>query len=86
MKIEVFYAEGCGNCSEQRLALKEAVQTGFSTVVHWNELDIVKNIEQAVELGVLTVPAIAIDGTLVFAKLPSAAQLVAELNSRVKRT
>ena len=85
MKIDVFYAEGCGNCSVARQALKEAVLTAFPSEADWNELDIVKNIDQAVELGVLTVPAITIDGALVFAKLPTPARLVAELTSRMQR-
>ena len=79
----MFYADGCGHCGERRLALKRAVRAALPAVADWNELDIAKNIDRAVALGVLNVPAIAIDGRLVFAKLPTAAQLVAELNSRV---
>ena len=86
MKIEVFYADGCGNCSASRRELKEAVLTAFSTEAAWSDIDIVKNIDYAVELGVLTVPAVAIDGELVFAKLPTAQQLVFELNARARRS
>ena len=67
MKIEVFYADGCGNCSASRRELKEAVLAAFFTQAAWSDIDIVKNIDYAVELGVLTVPAVAIDGALVFA-------------------
>ena len=85
MKIDVFYADGCGNCGAARQELKDAVLTAFPIGADWNELDIVENLDQAVDLGVLTVPAIAIDGALVFAKLPTAARLVAELRSRLQR-
>ncbi len=85
MKIEVFYADGCNNCSASRHELKEAVLEAFPTRAAWSEIDIVRNIDYAVELGVLTVPAVAIDGTLVFAKLPTAQQLVSELTARAQR-
>lgn len=86
MKIEVFYAEGCGSCSAPRGELKAAVLAAFPEGASWNELDILKNIDYAVDLGVLSVPAIAIDGSLAFAKLPSAQQLLGELASRAARS
>jgi glutaredoxin len=82
MKIDLFYADGCGNCNAARRELKSAVLAAFSGDVVWNEIDIVSNLDHAVALGVLTVPAIAIDGTLVFSRLPTARQLVAELTAR----
>ena len=85
MKIEVFYADGCGDCSASRRELKEAVLAAFSTEAVWSDIDIVKNIDYAVALGVLTVPAVAIDGALVFAMLPTAQQLVSELTARTRR-
>jgi thioredoxin 1 len=85
MKIEIFYADGCGNCSASMRELKEAVLTAFSSGAAWSEIDIVKNIDYAVDLGVLTVPAVAIDGVLVFAKLPTVRQLMSELTTRTQR-
>lgn len=85
MKIEVFYADGCGNCSASRRELREAVLAAFPTEAAWSDIDIVKNIDYAVELGVLTVPAVAIDGALVFTKLPTAQQMVSELTARTRR-
>lgn len=82
MKIELFYADGCGNCSAARRELRETVLAAFPGDVVWNEIDVVKSVDYAVSLGVLTVPAIAIDGALMFSKLPSARQLVAELAAR----
>lgn len=86
MKIEVFYADGCGNCTVSRRELKAVVLATFHSEAAWSEIDIVKNIDYAVELGVLTVPAVAIDGELVFAKLPTAQQLVSELSARAQRS
>lgn len=84
MKIEIFYAEGCGKCGASRQELKDAVLAAFPDEAAWNEIDIVKNIDYAVALGVLTMPAVAIDGTLVFARLPTPKQLVAELRKRAQ--
>lgn len=82
MKIEVFYAKGCGSCVASRRDLKEGVLAAFPGAAAWSEVDIVENIDYAVELGVLTVPAVAIDGALVFAKLPTVQQMVTELTAR----
>lgn len=84
MRIDVFYADGCGNCGAARQELKQAVLAAFPSGAAWNEIDIVKNLDYAVDLGVLTVPAIAIDGALVFAKLPTPQQLLSELVARAQ--
>lgn len=84
MKVEVFHADGCGKCDASMRELKEVVLAAFPIAAAWSEIDIVKNIDYAVALGVLTVPAVAIDGMLVFAKLPSAQQLVSELKTRIQ--
>lgn len=85
MKVEVFYADGCNNCGASRRELQEAVLAAFPGGTTWSEIDIGKNIDYAVDLGVLTVPAVAIDGALVFAKLPTAEQLLSELTARAQR-
>ena len=79
MKVEVFNAQGCGSCSASIQSLKEAVASATGGQAVWCEIDIVEQIDYAVELGVLSVPAVAIDGRLVFAKLPTTAQLLAAL-------
>ena len=85
MRVEIFYADGCGNCGASLRELQDAVLAAFPSGTSWNEIDIVKNIDYAVDLGVLTVPAVAIDGALVFAKLPTAQQLLSELTARAQR-
>lgn len=82
MKVEFFYAEGCDNCAAARRELKQAVAAAFRLDADWHELEVVKHLDYAVELGVLSTPAVAIDGVLVFAKLPTVAQLDAELQRR----
>ena len=75
MKIELFYASGCNKCAANRESLKAAAESA-ATDVEWLELDVLKNMDYAVDLGVLTLPAIAIDGVLEFPVLPNVKQLV----------
>jgi len=50
--------------------------------VEWREVNVLDDLDRAVDLGVLTLPALAIDGKLAFTALPTAEQLVAELRRR----
>lgn len=45
MKIEVFYADGCDNCSASRRELRDAVLGAFPGEAAWSEIDIVKHID-----------------------------------------
>lgn len=83
VKIEVFAAPGCSACAQARAQLK-AVAAEFDGV-SWREVDLLQEIDYAVALGVLVTPAIAIDGELVFASLPNARKLRAELARRCER-
>jgi len=84
MKVEMFYTPGCSACvathDELRTAAQEVVRD-----LEWRELNVVDNINRAVELGVLTVPSIAIDGEIVFTWMPSARQFRRELTKRAAR-
>lgn len=73
MKIELFYAPGCDKCAANRENLKAAASQCVPDV-EWRELDVLAHMEYAVELGVLTLPAIAIDGVLEFPTLPNVKQ------------
>lgn len=75
MKIELFYAPGCDKCAANRESLKFAAESAGPDI-QWLELDVLKNMDYAVDLGVLTLPAIAIDGVLEFPALPNVKQLV----------
>ena len=46
-------------------------------------MNVLDSLDRAVELGVLTLPALAIDGELVFAALPTAPQLRQALLQRI---
>lgn len=82
MKIELFYAAGCIKCANNRENLKTAAQRAFADVT-WLELDVMENIDYAADLGVLTLPALAIDGVLEFPALPNEQQLVHAIHRRL---
>ena len=82
MIIELFYAEGCQQCLRNRETLKTTAQQILPDMV-WREVNVLEEIDYAVELGILTLPAIVIDQELVFTKLPSAAQLTQAMTQRI---
>jgi thioredoxin 1 len=81
MKIEVLRASGCAKCRRELDGLRAAARQ-VDPAIDWNELDILAALDYAVELGVLRLPAVAIDGVLVFAALPAPDALAAAIHER----
>ncbi len=79
VKVEVFTAPGCGKCGRAKDVLAELVEQMGADLYEWREVNILKEMDYAIELGVLSTPAIAINGELVFAALPSSKQLQSAL-------
>lgn len=73
MKIEMFYTPGCSACVAQHDELRAAAQASV-TDVEWHDVNVLDNIDHAVNLGVLTLPSIVIDGELAFTSMPTIAQ------------
>jgi thioredoxin 1 len=83
MKVELFRAPGCKRCAASREDLRAAA-TAARADVDWREINVLDEMDYAVERGVLSLPAIVIDGELVFSTLPSPQQLRAELMRRIR--
>lgn len=79
VKVEIFSSPGCGKCTQAKLLLKEIAAELGQDKVSWREVNILEEMDYAVELGVMSTPAIAINSELTFVTLPSAAKLRAEL-------
>jgi len=75
IKVEVFTAPGCGKCGKAKHVLEDIVNQMGANKFDWREIDILKEMDYAIELGVLSTPSIAINGELVFTALPSVKQL-----------
>lgn len=73
MKIEMFYTPGCSACVAQHDELRAAAQASVADV-EWHDVNVLDNIDHAVDLGVLTLPSIVIDGELTFNSMPTVAQ------------
>lgn len=85
IKIEVLSTPGCNKCEGARESLKAVAQGFGEHRVTWRDVNVLNELDYAVGLGVLTPPSMAIDGELVFPKLPSTAQLRKELARRLDR-
>ena len=82
MRVELFYTPGCQECAKGKDGLRAMAVELIPDLV-WRELNVLDELDYAVELGILTLPAIAIDGELVFSSLPTPRQLKRELTSRI---
>lgn len=82
MRIDLFYTPGCKECVAKKEGLKVAAKNLIPNLL-WREMNVLDEIDYAVELGVLTLPAIAIDGEVVFSSLPTFGQLKRELIKRI---
>jgi thioredoxin 1 len=82
MRLELFYTPGCEKCAEAKGKLKATAEQLVPDLV-WRELNVLDELDYAVEVGVLTLPSIAIDGKVIFSSLPTCRQLRRELTKRV---
>ncbi len=83
IKVEVFSSPGCSKCSHAKAVLQKLAEEIGGNAIQWREVNILDELDYAVDLGVLSTPAIAINGDLVFGSLPSAVKLRAELEARL---
>ena len=83
--IEVFSAPGCAKCAQTSQALKSVAEELGKERFVWREVNVLQEIDYAVQLGVLAPPSLAIDGKLVFAALPTPDRLRTELAKRIER-
>jgi thioredoxin 1 len=83
IKVEVFFTPGCSKCEGAKAGLHEVVQTMAGQGVVWRDVDLLENLDYAVDLGVVGASAIAIDGDLVFPTLPKPEALRQELERRL---
>jgi len=83
IKVEVFSSPGCGKCGHAKEVLRNLADELGGENIQWREVNILDELDHAIELGVMSTPSIAINSELVFASLPSAKKLRAELENRL---
>ncbi len=84
VQIEVFSSPGCSRCGQVFDLLQMITRELGAERIEWREVNILDELDYAVELGVLSMPAIAIDGELVFKSHPSAGKLREALETRLQ--
>lgn len=84
LKIEVFSSPGCAKCAHAKDALRRIAAELGGDRIAWRDVDVLAEMDYAVRLGVLSTPAIAINGRLVFTALPSAKKLRAVLEAEIR--
>ncbi|VAX15704.1 hypothetical protein MNBD_IGNAVI01-3033 [hydrothermal vent metagenome] len=83
IKIEVFSSPGCSKCQRAKEILRNMVAELEENLIDWREVNILEELNYSVKLGVLSTPAIAVNGKLVFTGLPSAKKLNAYLEQKI---
>lgn len=73
--VEVLTASGCSRCKQARTLAKEVIDELSDSRVHYREINVVDEIDYAVRLGMMSTPAIALNGELVFPAPPSKTKL-----------
>jgi predicted DsbA family dithiol-disulfide isomerase len=81
--VEVFTSPGCAKCGEAKARLRRAAAELDAHRIVWREVGVLDDLDRAVALGVMSAPAIAIDGELAFVGLPSERALRAALEARL---
>ena len=84
IKVEVFSSPGCGKCMQAKAVLKAIAEELGQDKVTWRDVNILEEMDYAVDLGVMSTPAMAIDGELVFSSLPSSGKLRKEIDRRLR--
>ena len=79
IKVELIAAAGCTKCVRKRKELKSAAEAAAKEQLEWREVNVLDEIDYVVSMGVLTLPAIAINGKLVFKSLPTGRQMKQEI-------
>ena len=83
IKVELFAAPGCTRCARAKEQLQRIVEDIGSDRLEWRAVEVLDEIDYAVAIGVLSTPAIAIEGELVFTALPSSTKLRRSLEDRL---
>lgn len=84
IQVEVFSSPGCNRCDRVFDLVQGLTDKMGGGRIAWRAVNVLEELDYAVELGVLTMPAIAIDGELVFTSHPSAGKLRDALAARLE--
>lgn len=78
-RVQVLSTPGCAGCTQAKRLIAE-VLSEFPGL-DWEEIDLTERPEVAAEHGLMSVPAVVIDGRLAFAGVPKEAALREKLEA-----
>ena len=84
LKVEVFSSPGCAKCGHAKDVLKKVAEEVGGSRIEWREVNVLDDMDYAVKLGVLSTPAIAVNGEVLFTALPSEKKLRKVLEQRLR--
>ena len=76
--IEIFSSPGCGNCPSVKKMLKE-ISDELEDDITIEEVNITVDPTRASQYGIMSVPAVAVNGILKFVGVPSREELKNEI-------
>ncbi len=79
LTIELISTFTCKRCHKAQQKIKKVLSKFDSTRIEYKEVNVLKQLDYAVSLGVLATPAIAVNGQLRFHSIPSEKELSLEL-------
>jgi len=84
IKVEVFSSPDCSRCGRVFDILQTMTQELGTERIACRKVNVLDELDYAVELGVLSLPAIAIDGELIFRSHPPVGKLREALETRLQ--
>ncbi len=85
IRLELFTSPGCRRCAAVEALIADVVGELGNEHIDWRVVDISEEVDRAVACRVLSTPAIALDGELVFSTAPSRRRLRNVLRERLER-
>jgi len=79
INIEIFCAPSCTRCGRTVKLVEDAIKSLDTSSVLWRKVNIIDEIDYAVELGIRATPATVINGELVFTASPDKNTLVQKI-------
>ena len=68
--VEIFCAPNCNRCVRTLNLVQEVIEVLNENSIHWRKVDIVEELDYAVELGIRATPSIVINHKLIFTASP----------------
>jgi len=84
VQLELFTANVCPRCAQAKSDLSGMLEVLGEDDCILTFVDVVENIDRAVELGILAMPALVVNGKLVFAPLPARDIVLQALRSELE--